>query len=335
MEQDQVALGHPAVERERQVHDRVLQPLAHPHRHDLHGRGVAVQSAVALGRPAAVVALGAQPVAQRGQRVVLAMRDVLQQLRHVRQVGHVPLAVAPRQHAVAHAAQLSGLEDRRDAALAGVTGPLPQRLRDLVGQRRRRRPPGPRRSCRRTSSPRRRAPPRRGAAGRTPPAATASRRRPPRRRCRSRRCRPTGSRPGPARAGTPGRPCASRRSPRRRPPAPACRRTWRRWRAGRRCRWRGPCRCAGGGRRSARSEFRCGRTSSRCTTRSRNGSSLRCADQPAALVARPRRRARRSRGRRVRRRAARPATGRPARCRCASWCRGSSWRPRSRRHSDR
>ena len=66
---------------------------------------------------------------------MLAVRGLLQQLRHVRQVGHLPLAALPRQHPVAHPAQLRGLEDRRDAALAGVIGPLPQRLGDAVGQR--------------------------------------------------------------------------------------------------------------------------------------------------------------------------------------------------------
>ena len=51
------------------------------------------------------------------------------------QIGHVPLAALPRQHAVAHAVQLRGLEDRGDPALAGVVRPTPATCSaTLIGQ---------------------------------------------------------------------------------------------------------------------------------------------------------------------------------------------------------
>ena len=57
-----------------------------------------------------------------------------QQLGDVRQVRHQPFAVPPGQQTVAHALQLGGLEDRGDAAFPRVSGPLPQRVRETVGQ---------------------------------------------------------------------------------------------------------------------------------------------------------------------------------------------------------
>jgi hypothetical protein len=56
---------------------------------------------------------------------VLAVRRLLQQLRHVRKIGHLTFAALPRQHPVAHAAALRGLEDGGHAALAGMACPLP------------------------------------------------------------------------------------------------------------------------------------------------------------------------------------------------------------------
>ena len=63
----------------------------------------------------------------------------------------VALAVGPRQHPLAHAGQLRGLEHRRDPAFPGVVGPLPERLGDSSVKRVALVPRGLRRSCRRTS----------------------------------------------------------------------------------------------------------------------------------------------------------------------------------------
>ena len=135
MEQHEIALLQVAVERERQVDDRVLQPLAHPHSHDLDGGSITVDPSIPFGCTAALSALSAQPVPKRRQGVVLAVRGLLQQLRQVCQVCHMSLAAVPRQHAVAHAAQLRGLQDRSHPALAGVVRPLPQGFGYAIGQR--------------------------------------------------------------------------------------------------------------------------------------------------------------------------------------------------------
>ncbi len=135
VEQHELRVLDVAIERERQIHDRKLQALRDEHRHHLDGRRVVVQPAGVFGRAAPLVALRAQPIAQRGQAEVFPVRGLLQQLSHVRQVRHEPLAALPRQHAVAHARDLRGLEDRGDTTVAGVTGPLPQRFRDPVRQR--------------------------------------------------------------------------------------------------------------------------------------------------------------------------------------------------------
>ena len=52
------------------------------------------------------------------------MRDLLQQLRDVREIGHLPLAVLPGQHPITHAAQLRGLIDGHDAAFPAMRGPF-------------------------------------------------------------------------------------------------------------------------------------------------------------------------------------------------------------------
>ena len=132
MEQHQLSALHIAVERERQIHHRELQTLGHPHRHDLHRGRVVIQPPRAFGCAAPLLTLLTQPVPQSGKAEVLAVGRLLQQLGHVRQVGHLPLTALPRQHPVAHPAPLRGLEDRGDAALAGMARPLPQRLGDLV-----------------------------------------------------------------------------------------------------------------------------------------------------------------------------------------------------------
>ena len=73
---------------------------------------------------------------QRRQAEVLTVGGLVQQLRQVRQIGHLPLAVAATTApGRAMPAIVRGLEDGRDAALAGVVGPLPHRLGDAVGQR--------------------------------------------------------------------------------------------------------------------------------------------------------------------------------------------------------
>ena len=65
---------------------------------------------------------------------MLAVRGFLQQLRHVCEVGRMPLAVLPRQRAITHAAQLRCLVDRGHPALACMAGPLAEQLGDAVGQ---------------------------------------------------------------------------------------------------------------------------------------------------------------------------------------------------------
>ena len=80
---------------------------------------------VPLGRVTAVVALGAQPIAQCGQRVVLAVRDVLQKLCDVGDVRHGALAALLGEHASAHARELRGLEDRSGPARTQLIGPIP------------------------------------------------------------------------------------------------------------------------------------------------------------------------------------------------------------------
>ena len=61
--QHRIRVRRVSVERERQIHDRVLQALGDPHRHDLHRGGVTVEATVAFGRPGLLGCLGAQPVA--------------------------------------------------------------------------------------------------------------------------------------------------------------------------------------------------------------------------------------------------------------------------------
>ena len=129
-------LAHPdvPVEREGQVDERVLQPLAHPHRHDLDRGGVAVEPAVALGGAGPLLALVAQPLQQRRQPEAVAVGDLVEQLGEVLDVGEVPLAAAPGQHPLGHAGDVRRLEHRGDPARAGVVGPAPQRLGDPVGE---------------------------------------------------------------------------------------------------------------------------------------------------------------------------------------------------------
>ena len=67
--------------------------------------------------------------------MTLPVRGLLQQLRHMRQVGHQPLTTLPGQHLRAHPGQLSRLEHRSHPALAGVPGPAAQLLGHPVGQR--------------------------------------------------------------------------------------------------------------------------------------------------------------------------------------------------------
>ena len=52
---------------------------------------------------------------------MLAVRDILEQLGDVGQVGHVAFAALPGQHAPAHALQLGGLEDGGDTAVARMS----------------------------------------------------------------------------------------------------------------------------------------------------------------------------------------------------------------------
>ena len=199
---------HVAVERERQVDDRVLQPLAHPHRHDLHRRGVAVQPPVAFRCAAAVFALGAQPVPQRGQAC---------SARGARRPAAAASCAPGRSCAARRPATTARGRPCRAAAqprrsprhrAPGRGRPTPATSRRPGRSAHRRPRQGFPRSRRRTSSPRRHAPRPGGAAGRTPPAGTASRRPPRRRTRRSRRCTPTECRPRSARGGTRGRPCA-------------------------------------------------------------------------------------------------------------------------------
>ena len=132
VEQHQLTVPDVAVERERQIDHRDTAALRDKHRHDLDGGGIVVQPAEAFRCAAALVALRPQPVAQGGQAEVLPMRGVLQQLRHMREVRHQPLAALPRQHPVTHAAQLCCREDGGDTPFAGMSRPLPQRLRDAI-----------------------------------------------------------------------------------------------------------------------------------------------------------------------------------------------------------
>ena len=91
-------LTHPdvAVERERQVDERVLQALADPDGHDLDRGRVAVEPTVALGRAGPLLALVAQPLQQGRQPETVAVGDLVEQLREVLHVGEVALAAAHR-----------------------------------------------------------------------------------------------------------------------------------------------------------------------------------------------------------------------------------------------
>ena len=135
VEQHLVTLLDVAVEREGQVDDRELQTLAPVHGQHLNRRRVALQPLAVLGAAPALVAAITQPVAQGGQGEVLGMCGFLQQLGHVRHIGHVPLAVAVGQRAFGHPTQPGGLEHRGHPAGPGVVGPLPDGFGDGVGQR--------------------------------------------------------------------------------------------------------------------------------------------------------------------------------------------------------
>ena len=115
-----------AVERERQVHDRELQPLAHPHRHDLHGGGVAVEAAVAFGCAAALVALAraASPATPAGcncSRCATSCSSCVMCARSV--MWRSP--PCHDKHPSAHPGQLCGLEDRGDARAPARDPPTP------------------------------------------------------------------------------------------------------------------------------------------------------------------------------------------------------------------
>ena len=134
VEEQQLVVEDVPVEAERQVDEGVLQALAHPHGHDLHRRGVAVEPSGALGRTAAAGALLAQPVEQRGQPEPLAVRGLVEELGEMGEVGHLALAAAPGQHPLGHPGDLRRLEHRGDPASTQVVGPGPQRLADPVGE---------------------------------------------------------------------------------------------------------------------------------------------------------------------------------------------------------
>ena len=133
VEQNQVAITHIAVEGERQVHDRVLQPLTAVHSQYLNGGGITVEATVALGAATGLLAPAAQPVPQRGQRIVLAMSGLLQQLCGMRHIGHIPFTAAVRQQPIRHTGQTRRLENRCYAIGSGVVGPFPDGLGDPVG----------------------------------------------------------------------------------------------------------------------------------------------------------------------------------------------------------
>ncbi len=135
VEQDQVTITHIAVEGERQVHDGVLQTLTAVHGQYLNGGGITVEATIALGTSTGLLAPVAQPVPKRGQRKVLAVSGLLQQLCGMRHVGHIPFAAAVRQQPICHAGQARRLENRCHTVGSGVVGPFPDGLGDLVGQR--------------------------------------------------------------------------------------------------------------------------------------------------------------------------------------------------------
>ena len=134
VEQHQITVLHIAVEGEGQVDDRVLQTLTAVHRQHLHGGGIAIEAPVAFGAATALIATAAQPIPQGGQRVVLAVRGFLEQLRGVRHIGHIALPAAPRQQPIRHTAQARRLENRCHTVGSGVIGPLADGLGDAVGE---------------------------------------------------------------------------------------------------------------------------------------------------------------------------------------------------------
>ena len=164
-----------AVERERQIHDRKLQPLGHKHRHDLHGGGVAVQAAVCVRSRrcvrrtagAASPAAPAGPTAPDARSPAAAARCARgRSCAARRRVGlstrrPMPALARPRTLRPPRASRAWSAHSR-----SVISNPVGQR----VTARRQAFP----RSRRRTSCTRPREPARCGAAGRTPPADTAS-----------------------------------------------------------------------------------------------------------------------------------------------------------------
>ena len=118
---------------ERQVHHRVLQPLAAVHRDDLHGRGVRVQPPGPLGRarPAPLVA---EPGQQGGQAERLGDAHLVQQLPQVADVGQQPLALGLSQHPAAQPALLGGLQQGGHAPVAEQERPAAQGVGVAGGQ---------------------------------------------------------------------------------------------------------------------------------------------------------------------------------------------------------
>ena len=106
------AVGDVAVEGERQVDEGVLQPLAHPHGHDLHRRGVAVEPAVALGGAAALAHWARSQSSSAGRPSRSRCAVSCSTCARWREVGHVALAARPAEHPAAQPGRPGRLEAR-------------------------------------------------------------------------------------------------------------------------------------------------------------------------------------------------------------------------------
>ena len=142
-----------AVPQGREVDDGVLQALAAVDGDQLHGRGVGVEAAGALGGDLELLVgdLLAQPgrAARPGPSRSLGA-DPQQRLADVAQVGEGALAADPAEHAGGQSLDGRRLQHGRDAARVNTSASVRTRLGERVGQARRRRRRATRRCSRRT-----------------------------------------------------------------------------------------------------------------------------------------------------------------------------------------
>ena len=124
----------PPVEGLGQVDDRVLQALAAMDGHQLHGLLVGVESPSAGTMLVGDEPLAAQPVQQAHHPEVLVLPDLVQDLRHVHEVGVQTLPTWLAQESRSQPRRGEIFMHGSDATVADQVLPTPELVSPLVGQ---------------------------------------------------------------------------------------------------------------------------------------------------------------------------------------------------------